>query len=382
MRNFFWVALLTLFFSSTCYAAHYTANYAAKPVYVLDITEAIGPAVQDYISQGISIANKQQAALLVIRLNTPGGIEKSIWKIIQDMMASSVPIVSYVAPAGARAAGTGVLIVYASPIAAMAPDTYLGGTSVTNRFKNRLNLGIFQEKIAADRIANIRSLAALRHRNPDWAEKTVQNAATLTSEEALKENAINVIADNIPALLQKLNGTTIDINRIPITLDTKESTIETIHPNWRYPALSIITNPIVVYLLLLIGVLGVFFTFLNPFNVLPGLFGAICLIITFYAFQLLPTSFIGLTLLLVGIACIIREIVIANCGITGAIGMISFFAGSVLMLNMHAPGYYLPLSVPLLISLASTGFIYLTLSFTVKKIQKPQTTHSAIIGKR
>jgi membrane-bound serine protease (ClpP class) len=373
MRNFFWIALLTLLFSSTC--------YATKTVYVLDITGAIGPAVQDYISQGLSTANKQQAALVIIQLNTPGGLEKSTRKIIQDIMASSVPVVSYVGPMNAHATGTGISIIYASHVAAMAPDAVLGGTSANNSLKNYLSLDTFQKNRIERAAIYIRSLADLRHHNADWAELAIKNGSTLSSQEALKENVINLIADSIPDLLQKLNGTTIDVNRIPLTLDTKQLAIEAFQPNWRYSALSIFTNPIVVYLLLLIGILGVLFAFLNSFKMLSGLIGAVCLIIAFYVFQLLPTNFIGLTLLLIGITCIIREIVIANFGITATLGILSFILGSFLVLDMNSPGYYLPFSIILLISLASTGLLYLILLFTVKGIRKPKTKNSAVIGK-
>jgi membrane-bound serine protease (ClpP class) len=374
MRNFFWGILITLLFSSVC--------YAAQPVYILDITQAIGPATQDYISQGLSTANQQHAALVIIQLNTPGGLEKSARKITQDIMASPVPVVTYVTPAGARATGAGIWILYASNIAAMTPGTELGGTSAIYSIKNKLFLNTFQKKIIENAIGNIRHLADQQNRNADWAEKILRNGDTLTSEEALKENVINLIANDIPALLQKLNGTTVNVNRIPIVLGTQQSTIETIQPNWRYVALSIITNPIMAYALLLIGIFGVLFTFLHSSKLLPGIMGVICLIITFYAFRLLPMNYIGVTLVLMGIACIVREIVIANFGLTGTLGILSFIAGSVLMLDMHSPGYYLPHFITFIISLASAGLFYLILLFTVKKIRKPKKIkHSLLVGK-
>jgi membrane-bound serine protease (ClpP class) len=350
MRSLF-IALLILI-SSIC--------HAARPVYVLSITDAINPAVADYIHRGLEKANKEWAESVVITLDTAGGMEKSTQMIVKDILASSTPVIAYVDPAGAYAAQEGLFLLYASSIAAMAPNTYLGlppNKSLTDdNIKYHFMFKAFKQKAINDAIVNIHYLADLRHRNGEWAAFSFRNHATLSANDALKNNVINVVADDVPQLLQKIHNKTIDPENIKIW-----------EPDWRYKIILFFTNPLIAYFLLLIGILAIFFAFLNPKKIAWGFLGAICLIITYYTFSLLPTSFFGLTLVLIGIACMIGEISLPKYGIVGTGGIISFIIGSMLLLDINSPGYYLTTNLLLLISIPSASLFFLILLLGIKR---------------
>jgi len=355
-------------------------TFAAKTAVILEINGPIGPATENYIDRGLSQAANEKAALAIIQIDTPGGFETSMLGINKKILASKVPVVAYVSPSGARAASAGTFILYASHIAAMAPGTNVGAASPVgvsafpSTSEPTKNTSTLQKKATNDAVAYIRSLAELRHRNIAWAEDAVRNGVSLSAEEALKKQVIDVIATDIPDLFTKINGKAVDVNKIPLHLDTTDLTLETIHPDWRSQFLSIITHPSIAYILLLIGIYGVFFELMNPGLILPGVVGFICLLIGLYAFQLLPVSYVGLSLILAGIACIMGEIYITSYGVLGIGGIIAFILGSILLFNTDVPGFQLPWSVIIIMTIISGAFFILVLWLAASAMRRPQIT--------
>jgi membrane-bound serine protease (ClpP class) len=350
----------------------FTLNaYAAKSIFILNVDGPIGPPTEDFIERGLETAAKDNSPLVILQLNTPGGLDSATRGITKTIIHSSVPVVTYVAPAGARAASAGTFILYASHIAAMAEGTNVGAASpMTLLGENK----ILQKKSQNDAIAYIRSLAILRHRNVDWAEAAVRNAASLPATEALNQHVINIIAKDIPDLLQQIDGQTVDIHQIPVRIDTKNTELKTLTPDLRTQFLSIITNPTIAYILLLIGVYALFFELANPGLILPGVVGVFSLLIGFYAFQLLPISYVGLSLLLCGIACLIAEAFVTSFGVLGIGGLIAFVLGSIFLLDRHIPGYQIAWSAILGMTLFSIAFLFLIIWLTAKSIRQPVIT--------
>ncbi|CAM3650418.1 peptidase [Legionella oakridgensis] len=322
---------------------HSSHAYAAKIV-ELNIKGAIGPATADYIIRNIDHA--QHADLILITLDTPGGLDEAARTIIQKFLSSKVPIITYVSPKGARAASAGTYLLYASTLAAMAPGTQLGAASPVSL--NEMGFtdesdpkkqSTRKEKMTNDALATMRTLAQLRGRDPVFAQKTVMNASTLTSSEALKEGVINYIATDEKDLLSQLNGIAVMQNNQKIILNTNNPIIEIINPDWRTQFLSLITVPTLAYLLLLLGIYGIFFELVNPGHVLPGVIGAISLCLAFYAFQLLPINYAGFFLIILGIGFIIAEAFTPAYGSLGGGGTIAFVIGSIMLFDTHTQMY-------------------------------------------
>ncbi|PUT41923.1 nodulation protein NfeD [Legionella taurinensis] len=317
-------------------------TYAAK-IIVLDVEGAIGPAMADYIHRGITQADK--ASLIILRINTPGGLDKSLRLIVQTILSSKTPVVAYVAPNGARAASAGTYILYASTLAAMAPGTHLGAASPVQIGEenkgsdDKKNNSMMGKKVTNDAQAYIRTLAQLRGRDPKFAEKAVTDAATMTAQEALKAGVINFIADSENDLLQQLQGQVVMQNGMKIQIDTEKNSIERIHPDWRTQLLLIITDPTIAYLLLLLGIYGIFFELMNPGFVLPGVIGAIAMLVALYGLQLLPVSYAGLGLILLGIVFIIAEAFSPSFGALGIGGSAAFIFGSILLIDTDHQSY-------------------------------------------
>lgn len=316
-------------------------TYATRIV-ILHVDGAIGPAMADYIHRGISGAD--QASLIILRINTPGGLDKSMRQIIQDILSSKAPIVAYVAPNGARAASAGTYILYASTIAAMAPGTHLGAASPVqfggnNSPGGKKNDSTMSKKVTNDAQATIRSLAQLRGRDPRFAEQAVTDAATMTAQEALQAGVINIIASNEQDLLRKLHGRFVMQNGLKIQLETENKPINHLNPDWRTQLLLVITEPTIAYLLLLLGIYGIFFELMNPGFVLPGVIGAIAMLLALYALQLLPINYAGLSLILLGLLFIIAEAFSPSFGVLGIGGSMAFVLGSILLMDTDHQGY-------------------------------------------
>jgi membrane-bound serine protease (ClpP class) len=357
---------------------------------LLDIKGGIGPATQDFIHRSFRKALDQYARLIILRMDTPGGLDKSMRGIIQDILASSIPVIAYVAPSGARAASAGTYILYASHLAVMAPGTNLGaatpvnigGPSAAAEKAKTKSLSAEELKAINDAKAYIRSLAQLRGRNVIWAEKAVSEAASLSASEALQMHVINYIAQDIPDLLQKANGMQVKINNANITIDSKNLQVQSISPDWRTKFLAIITDPSVAYILLMIGFYGLFFEFANPGFIMPGVAGAIAVLLALYAFQLLPVSYVGLGLILLAIVFFVSEAFVTSFGALAIGGVISFVMGSILLMKTDVIGFGIPVYLIVLVSVVTAAFFLIILNLAWRSRRRPIVSgREAVIGK-
>lgn len=375
-------AIFALLWLASSYA--FISNLAVQ----LDVMGAIGPATQDYIIRGLEYAKQHHAEVMIIRLDTPGGLDSSMRNIDKAILTSSVPVVTYVAPEGARAASAGTYILYASHIAAMAPGTNLGAASpitmggLPATEENKKTSTTMEKKAMNDASAYIRSLAEMRGRNVEWAEKAVRHAVSLSANEALKLKVIDLIANNIPEIFQKINERTVQVNGSPKILQTHDLHIEVIKTDWRYQFLSVITDPSIAYILLLGGIYGLFFEFYNPGLVLPGVVGAISLLLALYAFQLMPINYAGVALLLLGIIFMIIEVMVSSFGIIGIGGIIAFVIGSIFLLDTDQPGFSIAWQLILAMSVVSAGFFLIVMNLAIRSMRKKIVTgREAIIGR-
>jgi membrane-bound serine protease (ClpP class) len=370
--------------------------HAAGRAVVLEIDGAIGPAVADYVEREIAATNAADTKLIVLRMNTPGGLDSSMRQIIRVILASPVPVATFVAPSGARAASAGTYIAYASAIAAMAPGTNIGaatpvqigggslfpgGSDQKDKNKTAASDDTETRKIINDAIAYIRSLAAINHRNADWAADAVRSAVSLPAAEALSMHVIDVIANDVPDLLRQIDGRTVTVAGKPLTLETAGLTAVAMPPDWRTELLEFVTNPNVAFILMLIGVYGIILEFFNPGAVAPGVVGVISLLVALYALAFIPINYAGVALVIVGIVLMIAEVHIGAFGALGVGGIAAFVIGALMMFPARTSGFALSGAVVIGAAIASAALIVLVLGAVLHSRKKPVVTgHEALIG--
>ena len=364
------------------------------PVVVLPLTGAIGPASADFVLRGLARAEQEGAALVVLEIDTPGGLDTAMRDIIKAILASRVPVAAYVAPGGARAASAGTYILYASHFAAMAPGTNLGaatpvaigigGTGPAPEKDGKAEKsdksdksapahegGTLERKQVHDAAAYIRGLAQMRGHNAEWAERAVREAVSLSADEALAQKVIDVIARDVPDLLAKLDGRKATTAGGEQTLATKGAEAVTFAPDWRNRVLSAIANPSVALILMMIGIYGLFFEFSNPGFVLPGVAGAIALLLGLFALQMLPVNYAGLALILLGLAFMIAEVHIGTFGVLGVGGIIAFVIGALLLIDTDVPAFGVPYSLIAALAIVTAAFIFFVSGAALKARRRP-----------
>jgi membrane-bound serine protease (ClpP class) len=372
---------------------------AAEQARVLEINGAIGPPIADYVVRELRAANPDAVGLVILRVNTPGGLDTSMREIVSAILASRAPVATYVAPNGARAASAGTYIAYASPIAAMAPGTNIGAATPVQlggsplfpedqKEKKQQQEGKTGEtmetetrKVVNDAVAYIRSLAALNGRNADWAAEAVRSAASIPASEALALHVIDAVAVDVPDLLHQIDGHTVTVDAKAVKLATASLRVETVPPGWRTELLALLTNPNVAFILMLIGVYGLILEFFNPGAVVPGLVGVISLLLALYALALLPINYAGAALVLFGVALMVAEVHFGAFGALGVGGIAALVIGALLMFPSRAPGLALSGAVVIGAAIGSAASLLVMLALLLRSRNRPLVAGGeALIG--
>lgn len=370
------------------------AEQAPPPgaIWQVEVEGAIGPATADHMVRALEAAEAGGATLLLLRIDTPGGLDASMRDMVKALLAARIPVVAYVAPGGARAASAGTYILYASHVAAMAPGTNLGAAtpvqmggpptpSLPEAEQEESEEGMesapgadpgtaMARKMVNDAVAYIRSLAELRGRNADWAERAVREGASLAAEAALEEGVIDLVAPNREVLLASLDGREVTVGEEQVTLRTADVPVHLQPVDWRSEFLAVITNPNIAYLLMLAGIYGLLIEFYNPGIGLPGVVGAVSLLLAMYAFQVLPVSYAGLALILLGITLMVAEAFAPSFGVLGLGGIVAFVVGSIMLMDSELAAFRIALPLIVAVAVVSVGLLSVALGMLVRSRQR------------
>lgn len=355
-----------------------SGTWAAKgDIYIVNINDAIGPGIAEYIKDSIEKAENEEAACLIIELDTPGGLAESMRLIIKDILGSNVPIVVFVAPRGARAASAGVMITMAADVAAMAPGTNIGAAHPVGAGGKDIS-GKMSEKVINDMVAHAKSVAEKRGRNQKWVEQAIRESVSVTETEALKENIIDLIAEDTDDLIRQLNGRKIG-DKGQLKLDKAQKVI--VEPSLRTNILKTISNPNIAYILLMLGLAGLYFELSHPGAIFPGVIGGISLVLAFFALQTLPVNYAGILLIVLAIIFFIMEMKIPSYGLLSVAGILALLLGSLMMFKGTGPDMELSWTVllPTLI-LISAFFVFVAGLVFRAQMSKPRTGTKGLVG--
>ncbi len=394
-----WLLLVLLIASGASVQAEEPQEHVpAGALWMLKLDGTVGPSTADYLVRGLEQAAGSGAAAVMLRINTPGGLDSSMRDMVAAVLASPIPVICHVAPGGARAASAGTFLLYSCHIAAMAPATNLGaatpvsigapltpapggdspkpepGADAVSDDKQTApaSKSAMERKVTNDAVAYIRSLAELRGRNADWAEKAVREGASLSAARALEMGVIDLVAADTGALLTALKDKRIKIGLREISLDLVTAPRVVHNPDWRSEFLAVITNPNVAYVLMLIGLYGLIFEFSNPGFGLPGILGATCLLVALYAFQILPISYAGLGLMLLGVGLIAAEVMMPSFGVFGVGGLIAFVVGSIMLMDTKIPAYQVAMPVIVALAVMTGVMLFMVLGMAMRVHQRPR----------
>lgn len=346
-------------------------------IFIIRVSDAIGPGVVDFLKQGIEKASEENAACIIIELDTPGGLVESMRKIVMEIYGSKVPVVVYVSPSGARAASAGVMITMAADIAAMAPGTNIGAAHPVGAGGKELGKTM-SEKITNDMVAYVKSIAKKRGRNEIWAEKAVRDSISATETEALNQKVIDIIASDIDDLIKKINGRLI-AGKGKLNLDNATKRI--LKETFRTKVLKTISNPNIAYILMMIGMAGIYFELSNPGAIFPGVIGAISIILAFFSFQTLPVNYAGILLIILAVVFFIMEMKIASYGMLSIAGTVSLILGSLMLFEGNSPELQVSLQVLITtVIIVSTFFIVVAGMVFKSQVSKSETGTEGLIG--
>jgi membrane-bound serine protease (ClpP class) len=353
-------------------------NFAAEnEVYIIEISGSVNPAVADFLKKGINRASADDVSCVIIKIDTPGGLAESMRIIVKAIFASKVPVVTYVAPSGARAASAGVMITIAADIAAMAPGTNIGAAHPVGAGGKDIG-GKMSEKVTNDMVAQVKSIAKKRGRNVQWVEKAVRESVSVTETEALEANVIDIVAKDLDELIRQINGRKIE-NKGVLKLDHPKKTM--IEEGLRTKVLKIISDPNVAYILMMIGLAGLYFELSHPGAVLPGVVGGISIILAFFAFQTIPVNYAGFLLIILAIVFFIMEMKIASYGLLSVAGITSLLLGSLMLFESNGSDMRLSWTVLVPTLMVVSGFFVVISGLVFKShLSKPRTGATGLLG--